>query len=111
MIIRLSGNFSGHLLGAVLAIGAAVCAMPAAAQQKSVIKLGWTTSDGAQDPYAIGGRAFKQELEARSKGRIEVQLFPNRQLCAEKPRSEARRVGKEWGSKCRSRWAPYTYKK
>src|SRR3546814_19350691 len=26
-------------------------------------------------------------------------------------RSEERRVGKEWGSKCRSRWWPYHYKK
>src|SRR3546814_19777960 len=26
-------------------------------------------------------------------------------------RSEERRVGKEWGSTCRSRWAPYHYKK
>src|SRR3546814_18113754 len=27
------------------------------------------------------------------------------------PRSEARRVGKEWVSKCCSRWSPYTKKK
>src|SRR3546814_13706548 len=26
-------------------------------------------------------------------------------------RSEARRVGKEWVSTCRSRWSPYHYKK
>src|SRR3546814_18205858 len=26
-------------------------------------------------------------------------------------RSEERRVGKEWGSTCRSRWSPYHYKK
>src|SRR3546814_17278141 len=26
-------------------------------------------------------------------------------------RSEERRVGKEWASTCRSRWAPYHYKK
>src|SRR3546814_17169904 len=27
------------------------------------------------------------------------------------PRSEERRVGKEWGSTCRSRWSPFHYKK
>src|SRR3546814_10983200 len=26
-------------------------------------------------------------------------------------RSDERRVGKEWGSSCRSRWSPYHYKK
>ena len=30
------------------------------AQTKTIIKLGWTTSDGAQDPYAVGARAFKE---------------------------------------------------
>ena len=68
-------------------------AVPASAQQKTVIKLGWTTSDGAQDPYAIGARAFKQRVEAASGGRIEVQLFPNRQLGDEKPMIEGMRLG------------------
>jgi tripartite ATP-independent transporter DctP family solute receptor len=68
-------------------------AAPASAQQKTVIKLGWTTSDGAQDPYAIGARAFKERVEAASGGRIEVQLFPNRQLGDEKPMIEGMRLG------------------
>ena len=42
------------------------------AQNKTVIKLGWTTTDGAQDPYAIAARAFKSHVEAASKGSIEV---------------------------------------
>ena len=65
----------------------------ALAQAKTVIKLGWTTSDSAQDPSAIGGRAFKTALEAASKGTIEVQLFPNRQLGDEKPMMEGMRFG------------------
>ena len=52
----------------------------ATAQSPTVIKLGWTTSDGEQDPYAVGARAFKRSVERDSRGRIEVQLFPNRAL-------------------------------
>jgi tripartite ATP-independent transporter DctP family solute receptor len=58
-----------------------------------VVKLGWTTSDGAQDPYAIGARAFKQAVEKNSNGQIEVQLYPNRQLGDEKTMVEGMRFG------------------
>ena len=71
----------------------ALAGTPAFAQQKTVIKLGWTTSDGAQDPYAVGARAFKERVEAASGGRIEVQLYPNRQLGDEKPMLEGMRLG------------------
>lgn len=63
------------------------------AQQKTVIKIGWTTSDGAQDPYAIGARAFKAAAEANSKGTLDIQLYPNRQLGDEKPMIEGLRFG------------------
>lgn len=77
-----------------LALGVAVgFAADVRAQNKTVIKLGWTTSDGAQDPYAVGARAFKERVEAASGGRIEVQLFPNRQLGDEKPMLEGMRLG------------------
>jgi TRAP-type transport system periplasmic protein len=76
-----------------LTVASLALAVPAAAQQKTVIKLGWTTSDGAQDPYAVGARAFKQRVEAAAGGRIEVQLYPNRQLGDEKPMLEGMRLG------------------
>lgn len=80
-----------------LAIGLtalALAAAPAAfAQQKAVIKLGWATADSPQDPSAVGAHAFKKALEATSKGSIEVQLFPNRQLGDEKPMMEGMRFG------------------
>ena len=82
-----------HTLAVTVMAGLALAALPALAQQKTVIKLGWTTSDGAQDPYAVGARAFKQRLEPASGGRIEVQLFPNRQLGDEKPMLEGMRLG------------------
>ncbi len=46
-------------LALTLSAGVALAALPALAQTKTIIKLGWTTSDGAQDPYAVGARAFK----------------------------------------------------
>jgi tripartite ATP-independent transporter DctP family solute receptor len=52
----------------------------AKAQEKFALKFGWVTSDSADDPYAIGAHAFKEIVEAKSGGRIEVTLFPNRQL-------------------------------
>lgn len=74
-------------------LAAASMASPAVAQQKTVLKLGWTTGDGAQDPYAIGARAFKEELEKAAGGRIEVQLFPNRALGDERPMIDGMRLG------------------
>ncbi|MFN6951098.1 MAG: TRAP transporter substrate-binding protein [Albidovulum sp.] len=74
-------------------LAAASITSPALAQQKTVLKLGWTTGDGAQDPYAIGARAFKEEVEKLSSGRIEVQLFPNRALGDERPMIDGLRLG------------------
>jgi TRAP-type transport system periplasmic protein len=75
------------------AFAAALASSPALAQQKTVIKLGWITSDGAQDPYAVGARAFKDALEKAAGGQIEVQLYPNRQLGDEKALVEGMRFG------------------
>ena len=77
---------------AVAVAAAGLTSAPALAQ-KTTLKIGWTTADGATDPYAIGARAFKEEVEKRSGGRIEVQLFPNRQLGDEKDMLEGMRFG------------------
>lgn len=67
---------------------------PVHAQDKKVIKLGWTTTDGPQDPYAIGARAFKAALAADPNGKsFDVQLYPNRQLGDEKALLEGIRMG------------------
>ena len=82
-----------------LSLAAAALALSAAfsptvhAQGKQVIKLGWTTSDGAQDPYAAGARAFKSAVERETRGAVEVQLFPNRQLGDERQMLEGMRFG------------------
>jgi len=76
-------------LGAMVSLGAGA----AVAQQKTVIKFGWASSDNATDPNAITAHEFKKAVEAGSQGRIEVQLFPNRQLGDEKPMMEGMRLG------------------
>lgn len=80
---------------AALAAAAALTAFAplAQAQNKAVIKIGWTTSDGAQDPYAVGARAFKADVERETKGAVEVQFFPNRQLGDERQMLEGMRFG------------------
>jgi tripartite ATP-independent transporter DctP family solute receptor len=65
----------------------------AAAQPRVPLRLGWTTGDGARDPYALGARAFKEEAERRSDGRFDVQLFPNRALGDERPMLDGMRLG------------------
>ena len=48
------------------------------------LRVGWTTSDSAQDPYAIMAHNLKAELEERLPGKFDVQMFPNNQLGDEK---------------------------
>ncbi|HSV46583.1 MAG TPA: TRAP transporter substrate-binding protein [Ramlibacter sp.] len=74
---------------------ALMATVPAALAQaaKTVIKLGWATADSPQDSAAIGAHAFKNALEAASKGTIEVQLYPNRQIGDDKPMLEGLRFG------------------
>ena len=69
-------NFIRRALGAALLASAAA----GATAQPLTIKLGWATSDGATDPLAVTARSFKQAVEKRSSGGIQVQLYPNRQL-------------------------------
>jgi tripartite ATP-independent transporter DctP family solute receptor len=81
------------VIAALLAATILGFAGTATAQQKTIIKIGWVTPDSPQDPYANGARTFKQAVERQSNGRIEVQLFPNRQLGDEKPMLEGLRFG------------------
>ncbi len=78
---------------AALAAALGLAFSGAYAQTKHIIKIGWTSADGPQDPYATGARTFKQAVERQSNGRIEVQLYPNRQLGDEKPMLEGLRFG------------------
>ena len=80
---------------AVSAIFAAVAAfgLPGVSSAQTIIKLGWTTTDGATDPYAIGAHAFKAAVEKDTNGSVQVQLYPNRQIGDEKQVLEGLRFG------------------
>lgn len=71
----------------------AIAALPAQAQEKQSIKLGWATSDAEQDSFAIAARSFKAALEKTAPGQFEVELYPNRQIGDEKQLIEGLRLG------------------
>jgi tripartite ATP-independent transporter DctP family solute receptor len=58
-----------------------------------VLKLGWTTTDSQQDPYAIGAHLFKEEVERLTNNEVVIQLYPNRQLGDEKQMLEGLKFG------------------
>lgn len=89
---RITLNTLASLL-TVAGLGLSLIPVAVQAQNKTVIKIGWTTSDGAQDPYAMGARAFKTAVERDSNGSLEVQLYPNRQLGDERQLLEGMRFG------------------
>lgn len=90
-----TGTFAARAARTVAALCTALAvALPAAAQApKVVIKLGWATSDVAEDSHAIGARAFKKALEAEPGAGFDVQLYPNRQIGDEKQLVEGLRLG------------------
>lgn len=72
-------TISQALFAGALALGMGTSlASPVLAQVE--LKIGWTTSDGATDPYAIAAREFAAALEAEAPGEFTVSYFPNRQL-------------------------------
>lgn len=81
------------LIGGVAALSLLAAVAGAAQAQNFSLKIGWTTGDSANDPYSIGARAFKEEVERRSEGQIEVLLFSNRALGDEKSLLEGMRLG------------------
>ena len=64
-----------------------------AAAKTITIKLGWTTSDGATDPYAITARQFAEALEKEAPGQFNVEFYPNRALGDEKEMLEGLSFG------------------
>ena len=63
------------------------------AQAKPVLRIGWTSGDGATDPYAVGAREFQKALAAKVGDRIEVQLYANRAIGDERPLLDGMRLG------------------
>jgi tripartite ATP-independent transporter DctP family solute receptor len=61
-----------------VALVATFLSTPVLAQTE--LKIGWTTSDGPTDPYAIAAREFVSALEKNAPGQFSAAYFPNRQL-------------------------------
>ncbi|SEL75150.1 tripartite ATP-independent transporter solute receptor, DctP family [Roseivivax marinus] len=78
---------------ALLAAGALAGTVTGAAAQDVTMRIGWTTSDGEADPYAIAARQIQAELEERAPGVFDVEFFPNNQLGDEKQMIEALQFG------------------
>jgi tripartite ATP-independent transporter DctP family solute receptor len=77
---------------AAAAIASAAVFGPASAADVE-LKLAWLTADSPTDPYAIAAHAFKDNLEAAMGDRVEVVLFPNRQLGDDKEILEGLQFG------------------
>ena len=83
-------TFTHRVVGALLTS----VALTGSAQAAEIeLKLAWLTADSPTDPYAITAHAFKDELESALPGRVEVQLFPNRQLGDDKEILEGLQFG------------------
>lgn len=65
----------------------------AASAAEYEFRLAWLTADSTTDPYALTAHAFKEEIEAALPGRVEVALFPNRQLGDDKEILEGLQFG------------------
>lgn len=73
---------------------AAIVPLATVAQAAEIeLKLAWLTADSPTDPYAIAAHVFKDEIEAAMPDRVEVSLFPNRQLGDDKEILEGLQFG------------------
>ncbi|MEM1044526.1 MAG: TRAP transporter substrate-binding protein [Pseudomonadota bacterium] len=75
------------ILGAALFTGASVSGL-----QAKTLKLGHSLA-GGDHPYHLGALKFKEILEAKSDGKIKVEIFPNSQLGGERDMVEGLKIG------------------
>lgn len=85
-------SFPGILLGLALALAAG----SASAQAKITCKFG--VLGNADFPGTIGMEAMAKQINANSRGEIDVQVFPNSQLGGEKEMAEGMRLGSVCGA-------------
>lgn len=57
------------------------------------LKFYWVTSDTENDPYAIAAHAFKDSVEAKTNGKVKINLYPNAQLGGERDAIEGMSLG------------------
>ena len=66
------------LLAAVVTLALLTCPFPARAYEKTILKVGM--GDPIDSEMGANGTRFKEVVEDRSEGKVEVQLFPSGQL-------------------------------
>jgi len=66
--------------GLIGALAAASLLAGTASAADYQFRLAWLTADSPSDPYAVAAHAFRDAIETALPGRVEVTLFPNRQL-------------------------------
>ena len=91
------------LLAAVVTLALLTCPFPARAYEKTILKVGM--GDPIDSEMGAIGTRFKEVVEARSEGKVEVQLFPSGQLGDETERTCAPGISTSplWASPIRSR--------
>ncbi|HHY91907.1 MAG TPA: TRAP transporter substrate-binding protein DctP, partial [Firmicutes bacterium] len=69
-------------------------AAPAAqAPAKGAIQIKYATVGPDDHPYTIMSKKFKELIEAKTNGQVQVTLFPNAQLGSEREMAEGVRMG------------------
>lgn len=79
--------------GLIAALAATTLLAGTASAAEFEFRLAWLTADSPTDPYALTAQAFKEEIETALPGRVEVTLFPNRQLGDDKEILEGLQFG------------------
>lgn len=80
---------------AILATMTAIGAMAAAAAHAAdvTIRIGWATTDNANDAYRYAAHQLAAALEKSAPGRFQFSFFPNRQLGDEKELLQGMQLG------------------
>jgi tripartite ATP-independent transporter DctP family solute receptor len=89
----MSGQYAKKIFGLFAVLGLVFFLTSLSWAGPITLKLGWTTSDGATDPYAIAARQFAEALEKQAPGEFKVEFYPNRALGDEKEMLEGLSFG------------------
>lgn len=84
-------RFQFRAAGAALALAAALVAAPAAEAQQVTLRYGHVTQ--TSHPYHIGAEMFREAVRQKTNGRVEIQIFPARQLGDDRQLLEGVRMG------------------
>lgn len=82
-----------YFIGISAALFALSTAQVPTASAEVSLKLGWATSEGEADPYAIAARYFVEELDKEAPGEFDVSFYPSNALGNETEMLEGMQLG------------------